>query len=84
MPHPSPTPTLDELLASVEKVDRVTIEVESPSRFVWRLFSQDREVAAVAGKPADLPSMLISTELLLSAEMGIAETSLCRHHPSLN
>lgn len=79
-----PTPTLDELLASVEKIDRVTIEITSPGRFVWRLHSADREVAAVAGKPSDLPSMLISTEVLLNAEMGIADTSLCRHHPTLN
>ena len=83
MNTPAPR-TLDEMLASAGKIDRITIELESRHRFVWRLFSEGREVAAVPGKPADLPSMLISTEVLLNAEMGISETALCRYHAALN
>lgn len=76
-----PTPTLDELLADVETIDRITIDLED-GRFVWRLHSQGREVTSVSGRPADVRSMIRSTETLMNAELGITDDPI--RNPSLN
>lgn len=81
MPASATAPTLDELLASVESIDRITIDLEN-GRFVWRLHSAGRQVASVSGRQADVPSMIRSTAALVNCELGIADDSSC--DPSLN
>lgn len=76
-----PAPTLDELLASVETIDRITIDLEN-GRFVWRLHAAGREVTSISGHAADVPSMIRSTETLVNCELGITDDGHC--DPSLN
>ncbi len=45
-----PAQTFDDLLAGVETIDRITIDLEGRG-FVWRLFFRGREVVAVSGRP---------------------------------
>lgn len=78
---PAPAPTLDELLAGVETIDRISIDLEN-GRFVWRLYSAGREVTSVSGRAADVPSMIRSTESLVNCELGI--TDVLSGDPSLN
>lgn len=76
-----PTPTLDELLASVEVIDRIVIDLED-GRFVWRIFSEEREVTSISGRPANVASMIRSTTALVNSGLGIADDASC--DPSLN
>lgn len=76
-----PAPTLDQLLASVETIDRITIDLEN-GRFVWRLHSAGREVTSISGRAADIPSMIRSTETLVNCELGVTDNASC--DPSLN
>jgi len=76
-----PAPTLDELIARVESIDRITIDLEN-GRFVWRLHHAGREVTSISGRAADVPSMIRSTETLVNCELGITDDASC--DPSLN
>lgn len=78
---PAPVPTLDELLASVESIDRISIDLEN-GRFVWRIYSAGREVTSISGRAANVPSMIRSTETLVNVGLGIADHS--SYDPSLN
>lgn len=78
---PAPAPTLDQLLASVKTIDRITIELEN-GRFIWRLYSAGREVTSISGHAANVPSMIRSTAALVNAGLGIADDS--GSDPSLN
>ena len=39
--------------------------------FVWRLYSNGRELVAVRGRPKDVASMVRSTKVLVNVELGI-------------
>ena len=78
-----PAPTLEELLASVEVIDHISIDIEDGRRFIWRIYSEGREVAAIAGLAANVPSMIRSTRVLVDAGLGIPEDDSTAD-PSLN
>lgn len=62
---------LDEALESVERLERVEIELVAGDGFAYRLFGDGRLVIAGTYDRRQLAEMLVVTEVLLNPELGI-------------
>jgi hypothetical protein len=67
---------LDDALDSVERLERVEISLEG-SGFAYRLFGDGRQVLAGVADREQLAPMLLVTEILLNAELGLRGERLC-------
>lgn len=67
---------------NAESIERIEIEIVDGRRFVWRLFSEGKEVMAVDGDHAEVAAMLQASEVIINTELGVEGATLCQ--PALN
>lgn len=73
---------MEEALLRADTIEKITIEFVEGRQFIWRVFSEGREIVTMQEEQHAVADMLQCCEVLINTELGVDESIL--RQPLLN